>query len=131
MGKSKKKRIEALKKLMGITGPLKGKRIERSDGFYRFRRGKFVRIPDEWVNRPVSLCGENKRWRLYKKSRMQVMRVRKLRRSDPTWWGRVPREKEDRRSFAKKRKMGSHPGQRSERHASRSEKRRIREEMES
>lgn len=36
-----------------MTGFKTGKRIEQDDGYYRVRRGKLVRIPDEWVGRTL------------------------------------------------------------------------------
>ena len=115
----------------------KGKLIIRPDGFYRLRRGKLVRIPDEWVGRPVALFQPTRR---YAKFRLSCVRPSKMgipaklrRRHGYKDFGREPREKMERSAKrygtnevgnpnSPQRKMG-HPRNRSDRHVSRRERR--------
>lgn len=110
-----------------------GKLIKMRDGFYRIRRGKIVRIPDEWVGRPVEMCGKPRRWREYKKSRTRPTREkRKLRRREPMYYSRVPRERKKRNPCMNgfgydggPAKKMSHPRNRSPRHLSQRERKRL------
>lgn len=128
MSKTRKKSRERAETLRKLTGkPIKpGSRFQLSDGhWYRIRRGRVVRIPDEWVGKPWELVGAPKPWREMKKKRRQSQHKKKLSRQGD-WggslynMGRVPREK--RKGHPPERKMG-HPSQRSYRHATKRERR--------
>lgn len=112
-----------------LTGkPLRpGRLIRRAGGFYRIRRDKLVRIPDEWVGRPYELFQPTRRfakWRIQER-RPSKMGTKKLRRRhDWKDHGRVPREKRE-RGHPKRRKIG-HPRNRAPRHL----RRRMREGLE-
>jgi hypothetical protein len=137
--KTQERRRKVMERLIGQEiGP--GQRFKMKDGYYRVRRGKIVRIPDEWVGRPEEFCGTNKKWRHFKykvKHPRQSQEPKKLRRRSEwnSCWGRVPRERVDRNAYLGRdsygnvvnpdRKLG-HPNNRSPRHL-RSRERRIRD----
>lgn len=133
--KREKRRRRILERLTGQRYR-PGHLIKMHDGFYRIRRGKIVRIPDEWVGRPVEMCGKPRRWREFKKSRTRPIREkRKMRRREPMYYGRVPREKKDRKPIvngfgydAGPSKRMSHPRNRSPRHLGQRERRRLDEQ---
>lgn len=115
----KKHQLDRVKlgRLLGVT--IKpGMRIKLGDGYYRLRRGKLVRIPDEWVGRPAYFCGESwlRRFLHYKRPRPSKV-SRKQRMAAKARWrggdGRVPR---DRRMGYRRKRMG-HPTHRAPRHA--------------
>lgn len=60
------------------------KRIEMEDGFYRERRGKMVRIPDEWVGETVH--AQTKRKRPAKSRANRLGRQRNLLKDGSTDW---------------------------------------------
>lgn len=108
-----------------------GCRIRLGDGWYRLRRGRLVRIPDEWVGRPWDLCGSPRLFREYKRKLRRAPK-KKTRRFDP--WSRfavsrVPRERIERSSAPRcgEPTMG-HPRQRSPRHLRRKGRRMYRED---
>ena len=111
-----------------LGGPLvrKGRKIQFADGWYRFRRGKLVRIPDEWVGKPERLCGPLHRY--YRKFKgPQSKQPRKVRMRD--WPGGGDRVPKDRIKRAKKKGHcvcaghGMRPRNRSPRHLGRRDRR--------
>ncbi len=61
-----------------------GKRIELEDGFYRERRGKLVKIPDEWVG--DTLHEQTKRKRPSKSRANKLGRQRNLLKDGSADW---------------------------------------------
>lgn len=128
--RDKKKRHldrEKLGRLLGVK-IRPGVRIKLADGYYRLRRGKLVRIPDEWVGLPAYFCGETwwRRWLRYKRPRASEL-ARKVRmRIEQGWRSRrrgrpggmqshpVPRDR--RGGWSSDNRMG-HPKHRTPRHA--------------
>lgn len=117
-----RRRRRALERLTGkLLRP--GRLIRRPDGFYRIRRDKLVRIPDEWVGRPCELFQPTRRFAKYRiqQRRPSKMASKKLcRRHDYKDHGRVPREKRE-RGHGVQRKIG-HPRNRAPRHLGRRER---------
>lgn len=110
--------------------------VRKGGKFYRYRRGKLVEIPAEWVGRPVALFQPTRRFAKY---RLSVTRPSKMgtkkqrRRHGYKDHGREPREKLERSAkrygtndvgnpIAPTRRIG-HPRNRSDRHVSRRERR--------
>lgn len=134
--KTEARRREALGRLIGQKiGP--GRKVKLADGWYRVRRGKLVRIPDEWLGKPWDLCGalRPEHREKFLSWRRQSKNPRKVRMRD---WGRSPgRVPKDR--LPPRAKDGSyvptsgkagrigHPNNRSPRHMTRRE-RRLRDE---
>lgn len=129
--KTQERRRKILGRLIGQKiGP--GRMVKLADGWYRLRRGKLVRIPDEWVNKPWDIVGVPRRIRgKWLASKRQSKNPRKVRmRGWGSYPGRVPRDRRPPRakdgSYVPT--MGSgrmrHPNNRSPRHLSQRERRR-------
>lgn len=104
----------------------KGRLLRLPDGCYRLRRDKLVRIPDEWVGRPIEMCEKfsgvsSRRWRAYKlkQVRQSKRETRKLRQRSDNVIGRVGRSRRKRdaqgRLVLKSPRIG-HPNNRALRH---------------
>lgn len=99
----------------------KGRLLRLPDGCYRLRRDKLVRIPDEWVGRPIEMCEKfsggmsSRRWRAYKlkQVRQSKWETRKLRQRSGNVIGRVERSR--RKRVLKSPRIG-HPNNRALRH---------------
>jgi hypothetical protein len=137
MGKRNKRKnkapkdLQALGKMLGV--PMRpGVRVKLDDGFYRIRRGKLVRIPDEWVGKPYVMCCQPKKWRQYlqmKKRPARELTKKQRRRGGQKDWDGIPREKRERalkkygvneagNPVGGRRSGVTHPRQRSDRHVS-------------
>lgn len=104
MGTSKRKRA-VFKRLGHLLE--EGVRLKLADGYYRVRRGKLVRIPDEWVGCPSELCGE-KIWRQYLQRRRprasKDTRKRRMQSTEPR--GNRSRHRVPRDRFERAKKKG-------------------------
>lgn len=114
--KSQRKQMDVLGRLTGQEIRA-GKKVKLGDGWYRVRRGKLVRIPDEWMNRPVEMCGDSRLWREYKLAQRRG-HSRKYRRRKGSWDGRVERSRREGKGYRPDGKM-RHPRNRSPRHLAR------------
>lgn len=114
MGTAKRKR--AVFRRLGLD-LREGVRFKLADGFYRMRRGKLVRIPDEWVGRPTECCGDILLRRLRKRRYPRASEdVRKRRMQDTesrqSGYSRVPRDRFERAKKKGKKqwhRTGGHP----------------------